>query len=85
MFVGSADALAPAHAGGCGRKVAWGFCLHSGKLFAFKDPVGQGGWETAMAWPKKSEVSTEACLQSKSCIQSSELELYACIESSVHA
>ena len=45
MFIGLADASAPAQAGDCGRKVAWGYHPYDGEVWAFSDPLGAAGTE----------------------------------------
>ena len=45
MYIGLADASAPAQAGGCGRTVAWGYHPFTGNVCAFSNPVGAAGSE----------------------------------------
>ena len=42
MYIGLADASAPAQAGDCGREVAWGYDSYNGYVRALSDPVGAG-------------------------------------------
>ena len=45
MWIGLADASAPAQAGDCGRTVAWGYDPYFGEVWAFSNPVGAAGSE----------------------------------------